>query len=317
MGSKRLRHNWATEQQQSSHHLYDIYDIIYVHRVFPDSSAGKKSTCNAGDLGLIPGQEDPREKETATHSSILAWEIPRAAEPGGPQSMGSQRVRHDRVQHACIYTHPQSTIMCNYIYIHTHIYIYIRSRRLKTIPLVNFECWQAGGTLFSLHIYIFWSKGEKSVLTHQNPFFQVTLSTLALVAMQEISDLPQRSYLIWEHDKAPPNVQHKPSQSTVWTTWRFHTLALRHEPHPFWSTLYIVVCYFHQCFPLHPQKTPLKHVLFSFWGKDVKTTDLLSLVGSVLLTDILPPPHKCHQWIFSYFFLCRFFCVLVKLSEVT
>ena len=41
------------------------------------------------------GQEDPLEKEMATHSSILAWEIPRAEEPGGLQSMGLQKVRHD------------------------------------------------------------------------------------------------------------------------------------------------------------------------------------------------------------------------------
>ena len=36
------------------------------------------------------GREDPLEKETATHSSILAWRIPRTEEPGGLQSMGSQ-----------------------------------------------------------------------------------------------------------------------------------------------------------------------------------------------------------------------------------
>ena len=36
------------------------------------------------------GWEDPREKEMATHSSILAWEIPWTEEPGGLQSMGSQ-----------------------------------------------------------------------------------------------------------------------------------------------------------------------------------------------------------------------------------
>ena len=41
------------------------------------------------------GQEDPLEKEMATHSSILAWEIPRTEEPGELQSMGSQRVRHN------------------------------------------------------------------------------------------------------------------------------------------------------------------------------------------------------------------------------
>ena len=40
------------------------------------------------------GWEDPLEKEMATHSSILAWRIPRMEEPGGLQSMGSQRVGH-------------------------------------------------------------------------------------------------------------------------------------------------------------------------------------------------------------------------------
>ena len=55
-----------------------------------------------GDLGLIRGSgsredpgrpgEDPLEKEMATHSSILAWRIPWTEEPGGLQSMGSQRV---------------------------------------------------------------------------------------------------------------------------------------------------------------------------------------------------------------------------------
>ena len=41
------------------------------------------------------GGEDPLESELATHSRILAWRISWTEEPGGPQSMGSQRVRHD------------------------------------------------------------------------------------------------------------------------------------------------------------------------------------------------------------------------------
>ena len=41
------------------------------------------------------GQEDPLDMATATHSSILARRIPRTEKPGGLQSMGSQRVRHD------------------------------------------------------------------------------------------------------------------------------------------------------------------------------------------------------------------------------
>ena len=59
---------------------------------FPD---GKESACHAGDPGSIPGSEDPLEKEMATHSHIPAWRISQTEEPGGLQSMGSQRVGHD------------------------------------------------------------------------------------------------------------------------------------------------------------------------------------------------------------------------------
>ena len=63
---------------------------------FPGSSDGEESTYNAGNLGSIPGLErSPGEGNGATHSSILAWKIPWTEEPGGLQSMGSQRVGHD------------------------------------------------------------------------------------------------------------------------------------------------------------------------------------------------------------------------------
>ena len=102
---------------------------------FPGSSAGKESSCNAGDpdsipgLGTSPGEgigyplqcswaslvaqivknppamqetwvqslgwEDPLEKGMATHSRILAWRIPWTEEPGSLQSTGWQRVGHD------------------------------------------------------------------------------------------------------------------------------------------------------------------------------------------------------------------------------
>ena len=55
----------------------------------------KNLTANAGNAGSIPGSEDPLEVEMETHSSILGRTIPRTGEPGGLQSMWSQRVRHD------------------------------------------------------------------------------------------------------------------------------------------------------------------------------------------------------------------------------
>ena len=50
---------------------------------------------DAGDMGLILGLGKSHEEEMATHSSILAWNISCTKEPGGLQSMGSKRVRHD------------------------------------------------------------------------------------------------------------------------------------------------------------------------------------------------------------------------------
>ena len=46
--------------------------------------------------------EDPLEEEMATHSSILAWEVPWTEEPGGLQSTGSQTLRHDWRDFACM-----------------------------------------------------------------------------------------------------------------------------------------------------------------------------------------------------------------------
>ena len=57
---------------------------------FPCSSAGKESTCNVGDLGLIPGLGRSLEKGKATHSSVLAWRITWTV-----WSMGLQRAGHD------------------------------------------------------------------------------------------------------------------------------------------------------------------------------------------------------------------------------
>ena len=59
--------------------------LFYLPMAFtglPGGWDGKESVCNAGDLGSIPGSEDPLEKGMATHSNILAWRIPRTEEPG-------------------------------------------------------------------------------------------------------------------------------------------------------------------------------------------------------------------------------------------
>ena len=78
---------------------------------FPGGSVVKNLCANAGDVGSITGSERSPEKEMATYSVILAWEIPWTEEPGGLQSMGSQRVRHNLV------TKQQQQILINNCFI--------------------------------------------------------------------------------------------------------------------------------------------------------------------------------------------------------
>ena len=88
-------HGVAKSQKQLRLTKYSTNEeMLLVNKGFPGSSAGKESACNAGDLGSIPGLEDLLEKGTATHSSILAWRIPRTAKPGVLQSIGLQKAGH-------------------------------------------------------------------------------------------------------------------------------------------------------------------------------------------------------------------------------
>ena len=105
-----LRRRWPScgpmlqrelETQLRPHRLVDGLGL----HLFQQTKVRAKASLVAQSVKNLPtvqetqvpslGQEDPLEKETATHSSILAWKISRREEPGGLQSMGSQRVRHD------------------------------------------------------------------------------------------------------------------------------------------------------------------------------------------------------------------------------
>ena len=70
------------------------------------------------------GPEDPLEKGMATHSSIFAWKIPWTEEPGGLQSLGSQRVKHNTHTHTHTHTHTQHFESCWHIGISPH-YLFI------------------------------------------------------------------------------------------------------------------------------------------------------------------------------------------------
>ena len=75
--------------------VYIIYIYMCVNMGFPHSSAVKSPPAVQELWVQSMGQEDPLEKEMATHSSFLAWEIPWTEETGRLRSMRVSKVRHD------------------------------------------------------------------------------------------------------------------------------------------------------------------------------------------------------------------------------
>ena len=101
---QRVGHTWAHTQVP---HVSGIKQYLHAPNGYWASLVAQR-------LKLLPGMwetrlwslgwEDPLEKEMAPHSSTLAWRIPWMEEPGGLQSMGSQRVRHDWVTFTFTFT---------------------------------------------------------------------------------------------------------------------------------------------------------------------------------------------------------------------
>ena len=85
---------WLYQVLVGAHEIFNLHCsmwdlILSAYRIqFPDLQWRR-------DLGLIPGFGRSSGKGHGTHSRLLAWKSPWTEEPGGLQSMGSQRVRHD------------------------------------------------------------------------------------------------------------------------------------------------------------------------------------------------------------------------------
>ena len=79
-GSQRVGHDWATSLSLSfivqKDHVQQLTSLSIWWRWHSDSSAGKESSCNAGDLGSIPGLGRSPADGNGSHSSVLAWRIP-------------------------------------------------------------------------------------------------------------------------------------------------------------------------------------------------------------------------------------------------
>ena len=114
-----------------------IYSIslcraIYLYSGLPQRLSTKRIHLQCRRLGLDSCREDPLQKEMATYSSIPVWRIPWTEEPGGLQSMGSQRVKHDwateQQQSSYIYS------ACHYLPWHISLCTYYR------LPLSKYKC---------------------------------------------------------------------------------------------------------------------------------------------------------------------------------
>ena len=80
---------WRKARVRTRSQSQGFYNLVTWR--FPGDSVLKDPPANAGDAGSTPGWGDPLKKGMATHSSVLAQEIPWTEEPGGLQSMGLQK----------------------------------------------------------------------------------------------------------------------------------------------------------------------------------------------------------------------------------
>ena len=85
-------------------YIYILFHILF-HYEYSELSwwlSSKEFACSAGDVGSIPGREDPLEEGTATHFSILAWKIPQREEPGGLLSSVEKKLdRTEMTEYTC------------------------------------------------------------------------------------------------------------------------------------------------------------------------------------------------------------------------
>ena len=128
------QHKCVTWGQQLNRTLYLTLDMLKFPVVFYHIFTFFRASLVARSLRIPPAmqevwvwsldQENPLEKGMVTRSSILARGIPWTEKPGGLQSMGSQRVRHDWATNTHTYT---------YTHLHTYTYTYIHTHTHKSL----------------------------------------------------------------------------------------------------------------------------------------------------------------------------------------
>ena len=177
---------------------------------------------------LSLGWEDPLEKEMATHSSILAWRIPWAEEPGGLQSTGSQRVRHDwvislsqnfdfnliNIVSACLTWvldwKPSRGMLCNpYLSLYPPVLRY-----------AAYVCWMRWSSCHSVMSDSLWSRGLPGCSVHGRFFRQESWSGVPVPSAEDLpnSGIEPRS-TIPQADSLPSEPSEKHAVYVCWMRW--------------------------------------------------------------------------------------------------
>ena len=130
-------------------------------------------------------REDPLEKEMATHSSTLAWKIPRMEEPGRLQSMGSQRVGHD-------WATKLSLSFLLYTTTHTTVKINLKSERNQPYKLMYYKItsiwnFRKGTTVSWADPLLnaegrcrYWLQGQREVLGYETVYVMMVMVVMTV-----------------------------------------------------------------------------------------------------------------------------------------
>ena len=123
------------------------------------------------------GQEDLPKKGMATHSSILSWETPQTEEPGGLQSLGSQRVGHDWVT---------NTLTFGQIYFHNDLEGKVQILRLFRFLLWNTAGWKDLQTMVQLLLFLLLPQfcARRGLIRHVREPHPAHLNSICIICKQ-------------------------------------------------------------------------------------------------------------------------------------
>ena len=173
------------------------------------------------------GQEDPLEKEMATHSSTLAWKIPWTEKPGRLQSMGSQRVRHDWATSLYLLFEEniiKITVTFKWFLKETHSF---RNQKKNTLHFIagkfaNMQSqkqkWSSISKFLKLSMRLYSGPGDSGMYPKLSTQYPISFPTKRTPVAFEEKAWPGENY-ISQHPLQPIWVNEMGAAATAWVSW--------------------------------------------------------------------------------------------------